>query len=269
MSKQVVLITGASSGIGAEYARQYADRGASLALLARREDRLATVAKECLARGAAAAIVVPCDVTDPASVHAAVQTTAQRFGQIDLAIANAGGYGVRSSEELAHARDVDWSAGAFSAAAAQKVMALNYGGTTNTLDAVLPIMRAQRSGTIAVTGAQAADRAYPLHGPYAAAKAAIRALFDALRADAAQYGITLVIVEPGCVTSELTENKCCDELPFLQPTDKAVAAFIRGIEHKRAVVRFPLHGSLFSHAAAAVPRTLFDRWARTRLTTPY
>jgi hypothetical protein len=58
-------------------------------------------------------------------------------------------------------------------------------------------------------------------------------------------------------------------MPFLQPTDKAVAAFIRGIDARRPVVRFPLHGSLFSHAAAAVPRALFDRWARTRLTTPY
>jgi NADP-dependent 3-hydroxy acid dehydrogenase YdfG len=264
-SSLTVAITGASSGIGAEYARQYATRGARLALLARRVDRLEAVAAECRARGAADALVLPTDVTDPAAVRASFARLADRLGGLDRAILNAGGYGVRSAAELAHSRDVEWSAGAFSAAAAQRVMQLNYGGTVSCLEAALAIMRDRGGGVIAATGAQAADRGYPLHGPYAAAKAAVRALFDALRADAARAGIAMVLVEPGCVVSELTENQCCDEMPFLQPTTRAVAAFIAGVEARRAVVRFPLHGSLLSHAAAAAPRALFDRWARRRL----
>jgi NADP-dependent 3-hydroxy acid dehydrogenase YdfG len=265
MSSLSIVITGASSGIGAEYARQYAARGAKIALIARRADRLATVADECRARGAAAALVLPADVTDVSAVRKAIDRAEAELGGIDRAILNAGGYGVRSRAELAHARDIEWSAGSFSSEAAQKVMQLNYGGTVNCLAPVLAAMRSRRSGIVVATGAQAADRGYPLHGPYAAAKAAIRALFDALRADAARFGIAMVLVEPGCVTSELTENNCCDEMPFLQPTERAVRAFIAGIEARRAVVRCPLHGSLLSHAAAAVPRTLFDQWAKTRL----
>ncbi len=265
MTDLTIAITGASSGIGAEYARQYAARGARLALLARRQDRLEEVAAECRARGATEVLVRPTDVTDAAAVKASFDQLAERFGGLDRAILNAGGYGVRTVAELAYSRDVEWSAGAFSATAAQRVMQLNYGGTVHCLEAALEVMRRRGGGVIAATGAQAADRGYPLHGPYAAAKAAVRALFDALRADAARSGIAMVLVEPGCVVSELTENRCCDEMPFLQPTARAVAAFIEGIEARRAVVRFPLRSSLLSHAAAAMPRVLFDRWARKRL----
>jgi short-subunit dehydrogenase len=156
---------------------------------------------------------------------------------------------------------LEWSTDAFSAAAAERVMRVNYLGVLYWLEPVLATMREQRAGTVALTGAQAADRGYPKHGPYAASKAALRALADSLRADAARHGVTVSLIEPGCVESGLTEAQCCDEMPFLQPTGPSALRIVRGVEARRPVIRFPWHGSLLSRAAAATPRALFDRWA--------
>jgi NADP-dependent 3-hydroxy acid dehydrogenase YdfG len=260
-----VIVTGASSGIGAEIARQYAARGARLALFARRAAKLEEVAADCRARGATDALVVPGDTTDAAQVAAAAHTIIERWGKVDRAFLNAGGYDVSNAMEMQRARDVEWTAAGFRAASAEAVMRLNYVGVTYWLEEILPVMRRQRAGTIAVTGAQTADRGFPLHGPYAAAKAAVRALCDSLRADAARFGVSISLIEPGCVVSQLTENHCCDAMPFLQQTDVAVGHFIAGVEDRRAVVRWPARSSWSSRLAAAVPRPLFDRWAIRKL----
>jgi NAD(P)-dependent dehydrogenase (short-subunit alcohol dehydrogenase family) len=260
-----VVVTGGSSGIGAEIARQYAAGGARVALFARRRDKLEQVADQCRQLGAADTCVLEGDTTDPVRVRDAAATIVSSWAGIDRAFLNAGGYGVTDSVEMQRARDIEWTATGFRAAAAEAVMRVNYLGVTYWLEEVLPVMRGQRSGTIAVTGAQTADRGFPAHGPYAAAKAALRALCDSLRPDAARFGITLSLLEPGCVESELTENHCCDSMPFLQPTAKAVARFVAGVERGRAVVRWPPHASLTSRLTAAIPRVLFDRWATRKL----
>ena len=265
MSELAVIVTGGSSGIGAEIARQYAARGARLALFARRADRLEAVAAECRARGAADVHVLPGDTTDPVQVERAARAVVDRWGRIDRAYLNAGGYDVADATEMRRARELSWTAAGFRADAAEAVMRVNYLGVTYWLEAVLPVMRARRAGTIAVTGAQTADRGFPAHGPYAAAKAAVRALCDSLRADASRFGIRISLIEPGCVESQLTANHCCDEMPFLQKTDVAVARFIAGVEAGRAVVRWPPRASIASRLAAAVPRPLFDRWAVRKL----
>lgn len=260
-----VLVTGASYGIGAEVARQYAARGARVALVARRAHLLEARAKECRDAGASDVLVLPGDVTDRDAVARAAARIDEAWGRLDRAFLNAGGYGVNDRAEMARARKLDWTTNGFSAAAAEDVMRVNYVGVLNWLEPVLATMRRQRAGVIAFTGAMAADRGYPSHGPYAASKAALRALADALRADAARFGVRVCLLEPGCVTSGLTENECCESMPFKQPTVPAVRAFIDGVERGRAVVRYPWHGSLVSLLAAAVPRPLFDLWARRQL----
>jgi NAD(P)-dependent dehydrogenase (short-subunit alcohol dehydrogenase family) len=236
-----------------------------VAVFARRAGRLDEVAAQCRELGAAEARVLVGDTTDPGRVHAAAAELAGAWGGLDRAFLNAGGYGVIDTPAMQEARDIAWTATGFRAAAAEAVMRVNYLGVAYWLEAVLAVMRAQRDGTIAVTGAQTADRGFPAHGPYAAAKAALRALCDSLRPDAARFGITLSLLEPGCVQSELTDNHCCDSMPFLQPTAPAVRRFIAGVERGRAVVRWPAHASLSSRLTAAVPRALFDLWAIRKL----
>lgn len=260
-----VLITGASYGIGAELARQYAAKGAQVALFARRADKLEEVAQQCEALGASATLCLPGDTTKPEDVAAASAKILETWGRVDRAYLNAGGYGARDSEELASTRDIAWTTTGFSADATERVMRLNYLGAVYWLEHMLAHMRCEGQGTIAVTGAMAGDRGHPKHGPYAATKAALRALFDSLRADAARYGITMVLIEPGCIESGLTEAHCCDEMPFLQRTDKAVSAFITAVERGDRVVRFPWRGSVASRFVALLPRAIFDRWATGKL----
>jgi NADP-dependent 3-hydroxy acid dehydrogenase YdfG len=260
-----VLVTGASSGIGEAIAYEYARRGARLALFARRREELEEVAARCRGLGAAEARVVVGDTTDAGEVEAAAKEVMGAWPRIDRAFLNAGGYGVRDRDGMARARDVEWSAGGFSAASTERVIRLNYLGVVYWLEHLLPVMRRERAGTIVVTGAQAADRAFPKHGPYAASKAAVRALFDALRPDAGRYGVRMCLVEPGCVESGMTRANCCDEMPFIQPTARSAERIVRGVEAGEAVIRFPWYASAVSHAAAAVPRAIFDLWAARKL----
>jgi NADP-dependent 3-hydroxy acid dehydrogenase YdfG len=204
-----VVVTGGSSGIGAEIARQYAAGGARIALFARRRDKLEQVADQCRRLGAAEACVLEGDTTDAERVRAATATLVESWSGIDRAYLNAGGYGVTDSLEMQRARDLEWTATGFRAAAAEAVMRVNYLGVTYWLEAVLSVMRAQRTGTIAVTGAQTADRGFPAHGPYAAAKAALRALCDSLRPDAARFGIILSLLEPSPRTTAATRCRSC------------------------------------------------------------
>src|SRR6478609_3012108 len=104
-----VVVTGGSSGIGAEIARQYAERGARIALFARRPEKLEAVAEECRARGAAEARVLVGDTTDSARVAEASRELSEAWGGLDRAFLNAGGYDVGDPIAMQRARDVEWT----------------------------------------------------------------------------------------------------------------------------------------------------------------
>src|SRR5262245_22054808 len=130
----VGIVTGASSGIGAEIARAVARRGMRVTLLARRADRLAGLAAEIEAAGGEA-FAVACDVAERASVDAAVARVRERFGRVDLLVNNAG-YNVHALFKDVAIEDVEG------------MMRVNYLGVVYGIKAVLPIMRAQKRGWI-------------------------------------------------------------------------------------------------------------------------
>ncbi len=269
-----VLITGASNGIGAELARQYAERGARLALFARRGERLEAIARLCRSLGATETRVLVGDTSDREGVARSAAELRSTWGHIDNAFLNAGGYGSAYSGECltgdsAQEKQTQWTVGHFSSESIESVMRVNYLGVVYWLEEMLALMRPRGKGTIAITGAQAADRAFPGHGPYAASKAALRALCDGLRADARRFGIRISLIEPGCVTSGLTEGHCCDRMPFLQTTQGAVTKMIRGVEAGKSIIRFPWYSSWLSRISAIVPRALYDRWALRQLPSLY
>lgn len=180
----MVVITGASSGIGAALAREYDRRGARVALLARRAERIQSLAHELRdARG------IACDVCDDASVERAFDEAEDAFGRIDVVIANAG-VGINGSV-------VDLSIDDF-----RRQMETNVFGVLRTVKSAVAPLR-ETKGRLALVGSVSGYLSLPGTAPYAMSKFAVRALAEALSAELASEGISVTHVAPGFVESEI------------------------------------------------------------------
>jgi len=181
MSK-VIAITGASAGIGRATALRLARGGASLALAARRRDRLDEVGAE-ISRLGGQALVVPADVTKEGDMTNLVARTIERFGRLDVMMANAG-FGIYGDlEKVAPAR-------------MQRLLEVNYMGTYHAARAALPVFRRQAAGHLIVISSIVGKRGVPYMGAYAATKFAQDGLAQALRAELAGTGIHVTVVFP-------------------------------------------------------------------------
>lgn len=184
----MVWITGASSGIGRALARELARQGAQVALSARRVERLQSLVREIEALGGTA-LAVPCDVCDERSLQQAVEQLLSRFGQLDVAIANAG-FGVGGSIERLTASD--W----------RRQLDTNVTGVALTARHALPHLRKSR-GRLVLVGSVAALLPGPGNGAYAASKAAVRSIGETLAVECAGSGVSVTTVHPGYVESEI------------------------------------------------------------------
>lgn len=245
----VVLITGASSGIGEALALEYAARGYSLALLARRADRLQAVAAAAAARGARA-VVRTCDVTDTAGLHAAVEQAERELGAIDIVYANAG-FGVAGRFETLTLDDY------------RRQFDTNVFGVIRTIQATLAPLRRSR-GRLVIIGSVAGHLAAPGMSPYAMSKFAVRALAESLRAELRPSGISVTLISPGFVNSEIRrvgrDGVFRPDNPELVPawlrvrTDVAARHIVRAVDRRAAEAVITGHGKLFVFFARHTPR---------------
>ena len=187
VSGKTVLITGASRGIGAAAAREFARAGANVVLLARSREEIADLAGEIGEQ----ALAVPCDVSRYWEVAAAVDAATQTFGPVDVLINNAG-----VIEPIASLVDSD-------PAAWTKVVEINTIGVYHGMRAVLPGMMARGSGTILTVSSGAASR--PLEGwsHYCTSKAAVKMLTDCAHLEAGAQGVRAIGLSPGTVATEM------------------------------------------------------------------
>ena len=193
LTNQVVLITGASSGIGADAARLFAKEGCIVVLAARRVDRLNALAEEIRSSGGQA-LVVPLDVVEQTQIDDAVQTVLDTFGHIDILFNNAGfGY-------------LDWLERLDPAANIDAQIDVNLRGVIRVTRAVLPSMLARRSGTIINMSSVAGLIAAPMYSIYAATKYGVRGFTDALRREVAHLGIRVSGIYPGPATTEFGQH---------------------------------------------------------------
>jgi short-subunit dehydrogenase len=235
------VVTGASSGIGRELARELARRGYAVALLARRAELL-----EELARELPHAVAVACDVTDRDSVHAAVRRAEGELGgPFDLAIANAG-------------VSIPNHAAKFSVDDAELVFRVNVFGMLYLYDAVIPGMIERRAGRFVGVASVAGLRAIPSAGPYSASKAAMQAFLEASRIELAPYGVGVTTVNPGFVSTPMTEKNRF-RMPFLMTATRAARIIADGIERGRRVVQFPRRMSLLMRTIRVLPDAIYDR----------
>jgi NADP-dependent 3-hydroxy acid dehydrogenase YdfG len=194
--RKIVLVTGASSGIGEATARHLAAAGHHVVLGARRTDRLDRLVSELIAVGHHAESA-QLDVTDRDSVKAFADGALERHGRIDVLVNNAGVMPLSFMEEL---RVDEWD----------QMIDVNLRGVLHGIAAVLPAMRERRSGQIINVASTAAHRVDPTGVVYCATKFAVRAVSDGLRQETADIRVT--VVSPGLTKTELTHSGGDDQL---------------------------------------------------------
>ncbi|RVM02810.1 SDR family oxidoreductase [Sinorhizobium meliloti] len=189
---KVVVITGASSGLGEATARHLAERGATVVLGARRRDRIDALAGELMSKGHRAK-AVQTDVTDRKQVQNLVDTAVQEFGRIDVMLNNAGLMPLAPLERL---KIDEWD----------RMIDVNIKGVLYGIAAALPHMKAQRSGHIINVSSVYGHVVDPGATVYCATKFAVRALSEGLRKEVKPYNIRTTIISPGAVSTELLDH---------------------------------------------------------------
>ena len=189
---KVVVITGASSGLGESTARHLAELGATVVLGARRVDRIDALARELTAKGQPA-LAVQTDVTDRVQVQRLVDAAIARFGRIDVMINNAG---LMPHSPLERLKIDDWD----------RMIDVNLKGVLYGIAAALPPMQAQKSGHIINVSSVAGHKVRPGGAVYSATKHAVRALSEGLRQEVKPYNIRTTVISPGAVDTELPNS---------------------------------------------------------------
>ena len=191
LNGKVALVTGASSGIGEATARALAADGAHVAIAARRNDRLAALRDELESAGAQV-LTLELDVTDEAAVRAAVQSTVDRFGALDIVVNNAG---VMLLGPVENADTTDWT----------RMINTNVLGLMYLTHAALPHLLASQ-GTVVQISSVAGRVARSGSAVYNASKHAVNAFSEGLRQEVTGRGVRVVLIEPGMVATELREH---------------------------------------------------------------
>ena len=275
-SNKVVLITGASSGIGRGLALELARRGAKLGLLARGvaaqkaamavvggrratdrpvavepSPRLMEVVDEIRREidsesktGSQRTMALAADVRDAKSVRAAADRLRDEFGRIDVLIANAGIGATTDATEL----DPEEVA---------KVLSVNVIGAVNSVAAVLPEMVERGSGQLVAISSLSAYRGLRKSAAYCASKASLSAFFESVRIDLIGSGIDVSIIHPGFIKTPLTAGRKA-KMPFLMELDYAVEKIIQAIEKRKKSYAFPWQLATIVRASMIMPNFMYD-----------
>lgn len=223
---KVVLITGASAGIGEALAWAFSHHGAKVVVTARRANRLESL-KNAIAASGGESLAVACDVTSRESLDAAMQQAVDTFGKLDVVVANAG-FGVSGAMQKLDTDDY------------RRQFETNVFGLIDTTHAALPYLLESR-GRLGLVGSVMGRMGLPASAPYCASKYAVNGFADSIYYDLAERGVSVTTINPGLVASELRSlnNKGehtgkSDPAPqwLVMPAEKAAKQIVRAL-HKR------------------------------------
>jgi len=232
---KVVIVTGASSGIGEATARQFGREGARLVLAARRVDRLEALANEIKTMGSGAeTLVVQADLSKLEDIQALIQKTIDTFKRIDVLVNNAGFGRLNWLENLDPVKDI------------QAQFDVNVMGVIQTTRQTLPVMIKQRSGHIINMCSMAGLVATPTYTIYAASKHAVHGFSEALRREVKPWGIDVSMIYPGGVVTEFQSHagikrktNATTPRALLLTADQVGSAVVQLIRHPRAMWILP------------------------------
>jgi short-subunit dehydrogenase len=223
---KTIVITGASSGLGAALALEYAASGMRLCLLGRSEERLRTVQKKCEEKGADV-VIRALDITDKQGMTGFLEETDRQYN-VELIIANAGisgGSGLKEGDDVAELT--------------RRIFAANIDGVANTVLPLLPGMLERGRGQIAIVSSLAGVRGLPSAPAYSASKAAVRFWGEALRGSLGKQGIQVSVICPGYIETPLTAVNTFP-MPLIMKAEKAARIIRKGLEKNRPRIAFPL-----------------------------
>jgi NAD(P)-dependent dehydrogenase (short-subunit alcohol dehydrogenase family) len=246
-----VFLTGASSGIGAALAREYAQRGAQLGLFARRADALAALAQSLHPPPA----LYAGDVRDAPALSAAAEDFISRFGTPDVVIANAG---ISRGTLTDHPEDN---------AVFKAILDTNVLGMMHTFQPFVSRMRDARVGTLVGIASVAGFRGLPGAGAYSASKAAAIRYLESLRVELRGSGVRVVTICPGFVATPMTAGNPY-RMPFLLPADEAARRIVRAIARRRPFYVMPWPMAWLGRLLSVAPRPLYDRVLARRKRKP-
>ena len=221
------IIVGASRGIGACLARELAARGFQLGLLARNQEQLDALAAEIRQAGGTRVETAAIDVSDQASVAPVLEELMQRFGTVDVVIANAGVLGWRKSGDGNLDED-------------RRIIETNLMGAIAVIDAAVARFKRQKGGHVVGISSISAYRGIPGSGAYSASKAALTNYLDALRMELSNKNIAVTVVHPGFVKTEIAPGM--DKYPFVADPARVAREIADGIARRKKniiVPRFP------------------------------
>jgi NADP-dependent 3-hydroxy acid dehydrogenase YdfG len=244
---KIILLTGASSGIGEALALAMAERGAILGLVARREELLKTLKEKIEQNGGTARYFV-CDVTEKEKLFESAESLRKEFGKVDIMIANAG-IGGNNKET----RNLE-------ADAVAKVININLLGAVNSVAAVLPNMLELKSGQLVAVSSLAGIRGLPKSAAYSASKAGMTAFFESVRLDVQHKGVAITIIQPGFIKTPLTSGRA-SKMPFIMELEEAIPLFLSAIENQRKLAAFPWQLATFVKFGRIFPAWLYDKIA--------
>jgi short-subunit dehydrogenase len=236
---RVVLITGASSGIGEAVAREFARQGADLVLTARRKDRLDSLGEEFRKLGRRVCVVT-CDVAREGDLDRAVKIAVAELGKIDIVLANAG-FGVAGDLEQISQEDY------------RRQFETNVFGVLRTIYATLPELK-KSQGVLTLLGSVAGEISLPGVSAYSMSKAAIHALAESVTPELKALGVSVVLIAPGFVVSEIRQvdnsgqyhPHAKDPMPewVKMPTAIAARQIVRAVGNRQVRKVITIHGQL-------------------------
>ncbi|MCF8171216.1 MAG: SDR family oxidoreductase [Candidatus Methylopumilus sp.] len=239
-----VFITGASSGLGAALAKQYALQGHTLGLLARRRDRLHELASSLPGRH----YLYVVDVQDRAELHAAAYNFIEQVGEVDVVIACAGISAGTLTEE------------ADDFAVFKAIFETNVMATVSTFEPFVPQMIKRRAGTLVGIASVAGVRGLPGAGAYSASKSAVTTYCESLRLELKPHHVGVVTIAPGFIRTEMTEKNPY-HMPFLMDAEEFAVRALVAIQQKKSYVVIPWQMGVVGKLLRLLPNWLYDRLA--------
>ena len=243
LSNKTILITGASSGIGYELAKQLANEGCNLILLSRRNEILDALAQK-IKTDENVILTYQCDLRNKREVENVFNDIQKKIDRIDIAILNAG---VNNRMNISN----------FNSNLADETFQVNVLGMIYCIEQLLKNFLLQKNGMIVGVSSIADVRGFPNSGLYCASKSAVSTFLESLRVELKSTGIKVAVVRPGFVlTPMISENKF--KMPFLMNVEKAAAIIVKGIKNEKKIIQFPLGTVLGGKVLKVLPNCIFD-----------